>query len=103
MGFCMQAPMCRWHQTEKQREKETGRVCQRGYKKFWLEQEGCTGYSGLDEVHIWEPSDPCSHGKTGFKPMMMMTMLQFVGIPQVNLNALWTNYLPVLLFQSDVA
>ena len=37
----------------------------------------------MEELHIWEPSDPCAHGKTDAKPMMMMMMN---GKHNVNIN-----------------
>jgi len=55
-------------------EKKKRDELQRGYEKSGFEQEGCTGQSSLEELHIWKPSDPCSHRKTDVKPIMMMMM-----------------------------
>src|SRR5207245_1445342 len=53
-------------------------MCQKRHEGVEFEARDGTESCTVEEVHSWDPSNPCSQGKTDAKTMMMMMMLTSV-------------------------
>src|SRR5207245_2147019 len=50
-------------------------MCQRRHEGVEFEAKDGTESSTVEGVHSWDPSNPCSQGKTDAKTMMMMMII----------------------------